>query len=257
MTIPELKVQFSENKPLLNILLSSGDPFIAEITCRLGFPSVMVDMQHGLQHTDKLFPLLQALPDETIALVRIPWNDPAAAMKALDAGADGVICPMVNNATEVHSFVEACQYPPNGVRSFGPIRRQFLNKRGDYFAQARENLLTAVMIETSQALEDIDAIAATEGLDLLFVGPFDLSVSLQRPERANFKDPVLLDALQKVLEAAKKHGKYTAIFTVQEADAKFAAELGFNMVSFSSDIGLYAQTIKSVVHQLQDIISAK
>lgn len=257
MTIPELKVQFAENKPLLNILLSSGDPFLAEIAGRLGFPSVMIDLQHGLQHTDKLFPVLQALPDEVIGLVRIPWNDPAAAMKALDAGADGVICPMVNNATEVRSFVEACQYPPNGIRSFGPIRRQFLDNSPDYFAHARENLLTAVMIETVQALEDIDAIAATKGLDMLFVGPFDLSVSLQRPERANFKDPVLLDALQKILGAAKKHGKYTAVYTVQEADAKLAVELGFNMVSFSSDIGLYVQAIKGAAGHLQNIISGK
>ena len=254
MNIPQLKAHFAEGKVLFNILLSSGDPFFAEITGRAGFPSVMIDMQHGLQHADKLIPVLQALPDSVLPLVRIPWNDPAAAMKALDAGAAGVVCPMINNATEAQAFVQACHYPPKGIRSFGPIRTQFLHPDTDYFSVARDHFLTAVMIETAQALEDIDAIAAIEGLDMLYAGPFDLSVSLQRPQRANFQDPVLLAALERILGAARKAGKYTAVFTVNEADAQQAIAMGFNMVSYGTDTGLFAKTVQQAIQQLQRFI---
>ncbi len=256
MTIPELKAGFANNEVLFNILLSSGDPFLAELSARAGYPSVMIDMQHGLQHADKLLPVLQALPDATIPFVRIPWNDPAAAMKALDAGAGGVICPMVNNAAEVRQFVRSCHYPPLGIRSFGPIRTQYLGKSSDYFAHARDHFLTSVMIETAEALNDIEAIACTEGLDMLFAGPFDLSVSLQRPQRADFSDPVLIDALQKIQAAAKKYDKYSAIFTVKEADAELAIKMGFNMVAFQSDTGLYAHAVKTAIDNLKNMLPA-
>lgn len=255
MNIPQLKTHFAQGKVLFNILLSSGDPFFAEITGRSGFPSVMIDMQHGLQHADRLLPVLQALPDSVIPLVRIPWNDPAAAMKALDAGAAGVVCPMINNATEAQAFVQACHYPPKGIRSFGPIRAQYLGQQPDYFSSARDHFLTAVMIETAQALEDIDAIAAIEGLDMLYAGPFDLSVSLQRPQRANFQDPVLIAALERILAAARAAGKYTAVFTVNEADARLAIAMGFNMVSYGTDTGLFAKTVQHAIQQLQGFIA--
>ena len=183
-----------------NAWLTIPSPWTAELVAAAGFDSVTIDLQHGLIGYETAVAMLQAMSgSDAVPLARLEWNDPATIMRMLDAGALGLICPLINTAAECAAFVGACRYPPAGYRSYGPIRAG-LRWGTDYFAQANVSVTALAMIETAQGLENVAEIAATPGLDGLYVGPFDLSISLGLARPADFTDPVLLAALDAVLD---------------------------------------------------------
>jgi 4-hydroxy-2-oxoheptanedioate aldolase len=150
----------------------------AESMARCGWDSVVVDMQHGLVDYTDAVPMLQAISQtDATPMVRVPWNMPDIIMKSLDAGAYGVVCPMINTPAECEEFIQNCRYAPRGRRSFGPIRAVMYGG-ADYWKYANETILTIAMIETQQALDNLDAILKTDGLDSIYVGPSDLGLSL-------------------------------------------------------------------------------
>lgn len=151
-------------------------PAVAELMGSIGFDFVCVDMQHGLIGYESMVPMLAALQaTDSAAVVRVPWNEPSVLMKALDAGAEGVIVPMVDTAAQAERAVAACHYPPRGNRSYGPTR---LTWTGLTDPQASEDrVVCAVMIETREAVLNLDAILAVPGVDAVFVGPADLALS--------------------------------------------------------------------------------
>ena len=158
-------------------------------------------------------------------------------MRALDLGARGVICPMVGTREEAEAFVRACRYPPAGIRSYGPIHAAFGQGR-DHTSAAEAAVLLFAMIETADGLANVDEIAATPGLDGLFVGPADLSLATGLDSFADLTDPALLDTLDRIVDAANRHGVMPGIHAPASPRAKEMAARGFRFISCAVDADL-------------------
>jgi 4-hydroxy-2-oxoheptanedioate aldolase len=183
-------------------------------------------------------------------VVRVPWNDPGLIMQVLDAGCYAVICPMVNTREETEAFVGACRYPPAGYRSYGPYRAA-LYAGQDYTDHADDTVVTIAMIETREALENLDEILDVEGLDAVFVGPSDLGQSLGYGPGVDRKEPEVIEAIDKVLAAARDRGLAAGIFAGSPEYASGMVEKGFRFVNVSTDAQLMAKAAAGVVADLK------
>src|SRR5215471_1075285 len=226
---------WAEGGNVVNGWLAIPSPVSAELMAHIGWDSLCIDLQHGAIDYQVAVTMLQAISTtETVPLVRVPWNDPAIIGKLLDAGAYGVICPMVNSRAEAEAFVGACRYAPQGYRSVGPLRAT-LYGGADYVAQANKTILTLAMIETRQAMANLEEILATPGLDAVYVGPSDLSVSMGENAGFDPEFPEVLAAILKVAPAAKKHGVVAGIHVGSVAYGKRMFDAGYRFVSYLSD----------------------
>jgi 4-hydroxy-2-oxoheptanedioate aldolase len=220
--------------------------FSAELMGRSGFDWVCVDTQHGLIGYDQMALMLQALSiTGTPAFVRVPWNTPGDIMKSLDAGAQGVIVPMVNSADDARRVVGACRYPPEGYRSWGPIRAA-LGVDGYAPATANRRVVVAVMIETVEAVERADEIVSVPGVDAVYVGPNDLAVTHGMTPSADRFDESHARLVERVLEACQRHGVTAGIHCGSVETAVRWRELGFRMFNVTSD-GVFLRTAATQV----------
>jgi 4-hydroxy-2-oxoheptanedioate aldolase len=233
--------------------LSVSHGFTAEVMARQGFDALCVDMQHGLTDMANLWPMLQAISQtETVPVVRVPWNDPATIMKALDLGAYGIIVPLVNTAEDAARAVAAGRYPPVGMRSSGPVRAVHYGG-ADYLAQANGEIVVMAMIETKEGLANLDAICATPGLDAVYIGPADLSFALGMAPRGDNPDPVHLATCDRILETAHKHRIKACMHCASAAFAAGAVKRGFDLIMLTSDL---ASMIAGARRQLDDLKAA-
>ena len=206
-----------------------------------GWESLTVDLQHGQNDFASMCALFTAISTtDTVPLMRVTWNTPGDVMRALDAGAYGVICPNVDTPEDCERFVGACHYPPAGYRSYGP-KRGLLYGGPDYAQHANDTILTIIQIESAVGLKNVDAIAATKGLDMLYIGPSDLGLALGREPRQNQTDPVVMEAVDKILAAAKRAGKLAGMHCTSPEYALQMIDKGFNFVTVISDEGLLAK----------------
>ncbi len=173
-------------------------------------------------------------------------------MKALDAGAYGIICPMVNTRADAEKFVGACRYAPAGYRSFGPTRA-LIYAGADYPAQANETVLAIAMIETRAALDNLEAIVSTPGLDGVYIGPADLALSLGHKPKFDHTEPELLEPIERILNAAKAQGVMPGIHCGSAAYAKRMIDLGFQLVTLLSDQRLLVAAAKAMVDDLRGL----
>jgi 4-hydroxy-2-oxoheptanedioate aldolase len=237
---------------VINGWCSLPDSFSAEIMAHMGWDSIVVDMQHGLIDYQVMVSMLQAISTTAATpLVRVPWNDPASVMKALDAGAYGIICPMINSRAECEAFVGACRYAPRGYRSSGPVRAA-LYGGADYHAKADDEIVTLAMIETGRALDNLDAIAATPELDALYVGPSDLSISLGHGPGQDRTEDFMMAALRRILDAAKKHNIKACMHTGSPDYAKKMIAMGFDFVTVMNDMRLLNAAGQQVMKQMRE-----
>jgi 4-hydroxy-2-oxoheptanedioate aldolase len=233
--------------------LSVSHGFTAEVMARQGFDALCVDMQHGLTDLADLWPMLQAISQtDTVPVVRVPWNDPATIMKALDFGAFGIIVPLINTAEDARAAVAACRYPPVGMRSSGPVRAVHY-AGADYLAQANGEIVVMAMIETKEGLANLDAICATPGLDAVYIGPADLSFALGLPPGPDKTDPTHLAACNRILEVAHTHGIKACMHCASAAFAADAVKRGFDLIMLTSDL---ASMIAGARRQLEDLKAA-
>ncbi|MCA9437781.1 MAG: 2-dehydro-3-deoxyglucarate aldolase [Candidatus Omnitrophica bacterium] len=226
--------------------LNLGSSLTAEIAGQAGFDYVLIDLEHGSGDHDSLLVQLQAVDSTPAAtIVRVAWNDPVRIKRVLDLGPSGIMVPMVNTAEEAQRAVSAMKYPPVGIRGVAASNRacRFGPGFDDYFSQANDNLLTVVQIETPVALENIESIADVEGVDVLFVGPSDLSVSLGIGRQV--EHPEMREAYSAVIAAAKGNGKAAGILVQTEEQLAMAIDLGFTFISLSSDAGEVAKGLYS------------
>ena len=230
-----VKSRWQRGEAVLTGWLSIPSAFSAELLAHAGFDCLTIDVQHGLIDYSAALAMLQAISTTPcIPLARAPWNEPGSIMKLLDAGCYGIICPMISAAEEAQAFAAACRYPPEGIRSYGP-RRAMLYGGDDYPDAANATVLAIAMIETAGGLEQVDAIAATPGIDALYIGPADLSLALGRSQRMDQTDPVMVEAIDRVLAAARRHGKVAGIHTGSPAYARRMIDQGFQFVAVQSD----------------------
>ncbi len=246
-----LRTIWSEGGTVVNGWLHVPSSFSAEVMAHAGYDSLTMDMQHGPVDYGSLVPMLQAISTtDTVPVVRVPWHDPGLIMQVLDAGCYAVICPMVNTRQEAEAFVGACRYPPAGYRSFGPFRA-VLYAGQDYTDHADDTVVTIAMIETREALKNLDAILDVAGLDAVFVGPSDLGQSLGYGPGVDREEPEVVEAMDTVLAAARDHGLAAGIFAGSSGYASRMVEKGFRFVNVSTDVQLMAKAAAGVVADLK------
>ena len=200
----KLKTLWKNGGVAVNGWLGIPSSASAESMARCGWDSVVVDMQHGLVDYTDAVPMLQAISQtDATPMVRVPWNMPDIIMKSLDAGAYGIVCPMINTPAECEEFIQNCRYAPRGRRSFGPIRAVMYGG-ADYWKYANETILTIAMIETQQALDNLDAILKTPGLDSIYVGPSDLGLSLGFQPGPDPTTPKVMEAIKFIVDAREE-----------------------------------------------------
>lgn len=221
--------------------LSLGSSLTAEIAGQAGFDWVLIDHEHGAGDEEHLLHQLQAVEATPAAgIVRIAWNDAFRFKRALDLGAAGIMIPYVNTVEEAQHAVSAMRYPPQGSRGVARFQRAagFGQRFESYFAEANANLLTIVQIETKEAVNHVEEIAAVDGVDVLFVGPLDLSVSLGIPQQVTHPD--FRAALARVIAAGHRAGKAVGILIPSPDALPATLEDGFTFIAVGSDGGLVA-----------------
>jgi 4-hydroxy-2-oxoheptanedioate aldolase len=232
-----LRSLWASGKAATNAWAQLPASFATETLAHQGWDSITIDGQHGvIGYADMVAMLTAIATTPTVPLVRVGWNDPAEVMRAADAGAMGVICPTVNTQEECEKFVGALRYAPLGYRSLGPNRARLYGD--DYALKSNETLLAIVQIETATGLQNVEAIAGVKGLDMLYIGPSDLGLSLGREGRMDQTDPVVVAAIDKILATAKKAGLTAGIYCTSADYAKQMFKKGFDLVTCTSDTAL-------------------
>jgi 4-hydroxy-2-oxoheptanedioate aldolase len=238
----------------LNAWVTLGGAASAAAVARAGFDSVTLDLQHGAADPEDAASIFSAIEGAgAVPLVRVRWNDAADLMRMLDVGARGIVCPMVGSAAEAAAFVGACRYPPQGIRSYGPVHGAF-GKGREQVALANDIVLTFAMIETAEGFENLDAIASTPGLDGLYVGPSDLSLGLELGTFADLTDPELLKALDTVVETASRHDVIAGVHAPSPERTAEMVERGFRFVTPVVDATLVADGAASALERTRELL---
>ncbi len=254
-----LKKLWADGQPALNGWLSIGNSFTAEIMSAQDYDSITIDMQHGALDYSASLPMLQAMRASGKTLVaRVPWNDPGIIMKALDAGAYGIICPMINSCAEAEAFVSSMRYPPLGNRSFGPTRVNFAAGAG-YADEANSEMLAIAMIETREAIENLQEIVTTPGLDAIYIGPADLTLGAKQgdlPPGFDREEPEMLELIQYILNAAKGAGLRAGLHCGTPEYAARAIGWGFDLTTISGDSRLLAVAAAASIGKARTLLGS-
>ena len=223
---------------LMGTFLNLGSPMTVEIAGLAGFDWLLIDHEHGPGGQDTLLHQLHAASaTPAFPVVRIAMNETPRFKRVLDMGALGVMVPWVSTADEARAAVSAMRYPPHGIRGVAKFNRGagFGGDFEEYYAHSHERLVTVLQIETTEAIKNIEAIAAVDGADVLFVGPTDLSYNMGI--RDQLESAQFMDTLRKVSDAAKKHGKAAGILVHNNALIPKVRELGYSFTALGSDGG--------------------
>ena len=248
----KLKQLWASGKAAVNGWLAIPSGFSAEVMAQCGFNSVTVDLQHGVQDYLSMVQCFQAMQAHPVTpLVRVPWNEPGIVGKVLDGGAMGVICPMVNTREQAEALVQYAKYPPRGTRSNGPIRAAMYGEATSYQATANDETLVIPMIETREAIENLDAILDVPGIAGVYVGPSDLAFSYGKTPKLDHDDPFFLDIYARLVAACGKRGIYPGIHVGSAAYAVKAIGMGFRLTSIMNDSGLMAMAARAAVTHIR------
>lgn len=249
---PTFKKRVLAREWLTGTFINLGSPVVTEIAASSGLDWILIDHEHGSGGEDTLFNQLRATGGGTAApIVRIPANDGWRFKRVLDAGAHGVMVPLVNTADEARAAAKAMHYPPRGVRGIAKFHRGagYGVHFDEYFAHAHERLLLVAQIETPAAIANIEEIAAVDGVDVLFVGPTDLTYNMGVPDQ--FEHPDYIAAQKRVVAAAKANGKAAGILVLNGALVGACHELGFTFMALGSDGGSIRTGLASTVETLR------
>ena len=246
-----LRTMWKNDQAAVNGWLAIPNGFSAETMAHQGWDTLTIDLQHGVVDYQAMVGMLQAISTtDTVPVVRVPWLEPGILMKTLDAGAYGVICPMVNTREDAQKLVAYTHYAPRGTRSFGPVRA-LLYGGADYPQHANDTVVVFAMIETAQALDNLDAILSVEGLDAIYIGPSDLSLALGCTPTFDELDPKAAEAVDHILERANAHGVKAGIHNGGTEAALKRIGKGFRFVTVSSDARLMAAGAQQVVSKMR------
>ena len=234
-----MKQAWSRGETVVGGWLQIPSAYAAEVMCKAGYDALTVDLQHGVQDYHSLVACFQAMtPQGPVPLARVPWNEPGIVGKVLDAGAMGIICPLVNTADEARALVKSMRYPPLGSRSHGPIRAGVYGEAGTYYKTANDDVLCIPMIETEQAVRNIDAILEVPGIDAVYMGPGDLGLSMGLPPALDREEPEILTHYETVIRACQKRGVFAGLHNATPEYAMRMSAMGFRYVVLSSDAAI-------------------
>lgn len=246
----KVKEAWKAGKAVVNGWLAIPSAFSAEMFSQAGWDSVTVDMQHGVQDYLSCVACFQGMqPHGVTPMVRVPWNEPGIVGKVLDAGAYGVICPMVNTAEQARNLVSYCKYPPQGTRSNGPIRAGIYGEGGNYQKTANDEILVIPMIETQEALDNLEAILDVPGIDGIYVGPSDLGLSLGLAPKLDREEPEILRIYERLIKETSKRGIAAGLHNGTAAYARRMIDMGFKLVTIANDVGLMMMAARAAVKE--------
>ena len=254
----KIKELIKAGKPVINGWLQIPHSYASEVMAKQGYDSLTVDLQHGVVDYPNALQMFQAISTtDVVPMARVNWNEPGQIMKILDAGAYGIICPMVSNKKEAENFVKACMYPPKGYRSFGPIRG-LLYGWADYGKHANDEILKFEMIETKEALSNLDEIMSTEGLDGIYIGPADLSLAVGAEPSFDIPEtsPVF-NVILTILAHAKKNNIIPAIHNMSPEYAQKMINLGFKLVTIGADQRYMSSGAKAAIDKIKQTSSTE
>jgi 4-hydroxy-2-oxoheptanedioate aldolase len=227
--------------------------YSAEVMAKAGYDALTVDMQHGVQDYQSLIACYQAMgAGGPVPMARVPWLEPGIIGKVLDGGAAGIICPMINTPQQAKDLVSYMRYPPVGVRSHGPIRAVAYGEAGTYYKTANTDVVCIPMIETEEAVNNIDAIVDVPGVDAVYIGPGDLGFSMGLQPKLDREEPQILKMYERILAACARRGIYAGLHNGSAAYAIRMMEMGFRFVVIANDSGVMLRGAKSDV----DTVSA-
>lgn len=235
-----LRKAFAEGRNTINGWLGLPCTMSAEVVAHSGFESVTVDMQHGCVPFEHIVPMFQAIcTSDAVPMARVPWNEPGIIMRVLDAGAYGLICPMINTVEEAEALVKAARYPPLGARSNGPFRAS-VYAGGDYVKHANNEVLVFAMIETEQAIANLPEILKVEGLSGVYVGPSDLGLSMGEEATLAPSSQKVLDGIKKIADLTNEAGLIPGIHCDSAQTILTRYETGYRFASLLNDTRLLA-----------------
>lgn len=241
----------NDDRPLFGGWLTIPSAFVAEVMGSAGFDWCCIDLQHGMITQDDVVEMLQGLDvSASLTLVRVPWNHPPDIMWALDAGAAGVIVPMVNDAEQARAAVSACRFAPAGTRSWGPTRAALHTRPGSP-AELDASVRCIIMIETVEAVESLDDILAVPGVDGVFVGPSDLAVSMGLDPR-DVDDAAHTAAIEHILRRCLAHAVLPGIYCGSTQAAIRYRDLGYRLLALCSDIQLMRDAADEALTPVRD-----
>lgn len=249
-----LRERLGKSEPLYFGWCSLPGVLQAEAMARLPFEAVCIDMQHGLMGFTDITSMVPTLNGhEKYSIVRVPWNDPGIIGQALDVGSHMLIAPMINSGADAARLVQSAKYPPMGQRSWGSYA---LSQHGglskeDYLKTANAITMAVAMVETEEALDNLEAICSTEGLDGIFVGPSDLTISLSKGTRIDPAYEKSQKAFEKIVKTAARHGLPAGIFGGSPAFVRSSAALGYKFICSNADTALMNDGAKAFLAAVQ------
>ena len=247
----KVKRQLHAGEPSIGTWLSLGSPLAAEQLTQAGFDWLNIDQEHSAVDAGLTLAVLQAISlGETVPLIRVPWNSGDWIKRALDAGAYGVVVPMVNSREEAEQAVRACKYPPEGVRSVGGIRPRLYGGQ-DYVARANDEIVVIIQIEHIEGVKHARDILSVPGIDAYFIGPNDLCMSMGLPPSLEPDLPAFWEALESVRQAAREFGVAPGIHVATPERGTRMLEQGYQFLSIASDAAFMATAASSTVKQLK------
>ena len=245
-----VRTRLAASQTVVNGWLSIGSAYSAEGVGHSGVHAVTVDLQHGMLGFADALAMMQAISaTPATPMVRVPALDPAQIMHLLDAGAFGIICPMISTPEQTKTLVDACRYPPFGNRSFGPSRG-LLYGGPDYVSQANETVMAIPMIETAEAVDRIEEILDVDGVDMVYLGPNDLAFALD--DHVSHPRPKSEAALLHVLNAATRRNIPVGIFCGSGDEARARVEQGFRLVTPGNDFAHLSRSMREAVRIVLD-----
>lgn len=247
-----LKQLWSEGKPAVGLWTMIGNEAVVEVAAKMDLDYILLDCEHGLTSYEAILPQLRAMNGERpTSVVRVPSSEPAIFKRVLDMGAEAVLVPQVRSAEEVVGIVAACRYPPVGDRGVagGRAAAYGLDFK-DYLARANEQIAVIVQIETTEAVDNVDAIMAVEGLDAALIGPADLSTVLGCS--LDFEAPKFLAAVEKIQAAARAVGKPMGMFCGSPKETKKRLEQGFQMVNIGTDMTFLVTAMARGIREVRE-----
>ena len=240
---------WTKGKGAINAWCSIPSAITAEMTSMNDFDSITIDMQHGLVDYQIALNMLQVISGSgKTPMVRVPWNEPGIIMKSLDAGALGIICPMINTPEDASNFVGATRYAPEGHRSSGPTRAMMVHG-ANYHDEANDKIISLAMIETEEALDNVEEIAATEGLTGIYIGPSDLSISMGFKPGLDRIEPEMIDAINKIYDACKNNNIKVGIHCLSPSYLKERLSNGYDLATLASDVRIYAEGLSNKIKE--------
>ena len=250
----QLKARLRNKEAVIGCWLNLGSAVTAEIVALAGFDWVLIDLEHGAGGEQDVIAQLQAISaTPTAALVRVESHDKRRIHRVLDMGAEGVICPHIDDALQAREAVDGIRYPPHGSRGVAKMVRAtgFGKDFNAYYAQSNDEILGVMQVESPEALLHLDEIAAMDGVDVLFIGPADLSMSLGI--FGQFDHPLFVDAVNATIAAAERAGKATGILLFNPDDYARYFELGIRMIACGADATFVAEGSRTMASRLQQI----